>query len=212
MLTITTCLDDVTLEKQIYNLCNQYLSSYQPIYKTNSVVTGDICFVEFSKLNEYSSNTICIVIGNDTKEELYQSTTKHIFGYIRLPYFMDDFKQICKELYQEIETRFLEYKIQTKSMFASIRVGAIYYVESYRHIITIYSQVGSFSERKTLQKFIMDCHSINMIQIHKSYIVNISHCKAIIGDNLELNDGTLLPIGKTYKEKVKNMLEKGKPF
>lgn len=207
MLTITTCLN-ASLEKQVLALCKQYLSVYQPIYKSCTYITGDICFVEFSQLNAYSTKTICIVIGKHTKEEIYQSTTKHIFGYIRLPFFIEDFKQVCNALYHEIENRFLEYKIQTKNMFASIRVSTISYIESYRHTITIYSQVGAFRERKTLQNFIRDCHSINMIQIHKSYIVNISQCKAMIGDNIELKDGTLLPIGKTYKEKVKNMLEK----
>ena len=40
----------------------------------------------------------------------------------------------------------------------------------------------------------------HFIQIHRSYMVNMNHVKSITSNNVILDDGTVLPIGKTKKD------------
>lgn len=118
-------------------------------------------------------------------------------------------QEVVRQLIDEIEKRFMEYRIQSKHIFASIKINTILYVESFKHTLTIHSKMGIFTQRTSIQQFLMDCKSISLFQIHKSYVVNIFACKQITGDTMGLIDGTLLPIGKTFKEKTINMLKKG---
>ena len=43
------------------------------------------------------------------------------------------------------------------------------------------------------------------IRVHKSYIVAVSHIKAIYGNTVEMENATI-PIGINYKEKVMNLI------
>lgn len=40
------------------------------------------------------------------------------------------------------------------------------------------------------------------IRVHRSYALNISYIVKIIGNRIELQDGTEIVIGKTYRDKV----------
>jgi len=45
------------------------------------------------------------------------------------------------------------------------------------------------------------------IRIHKSYILNTALIRAVSGNMVSLSDGTSLPIGKVYKDEVRQKLK-----
>ena len=62
---------------------------------------------------------------------------------------------------------------------------------------------GEMIERKTLSQFIKEIQSLDFIQIHKSYIINKRFIQEIKNQEVILKEQTHLPIGRSYKESLK---------
>ena len=86
---------------------------------------------------------------------------------------------------------------------SKIRLSQIYYIESLRHQIIIHSINGEMIERKTLSQFIKEIQSLDFIQIHKSYVVNKQFIQEVKNQEVILKEQTHLPIGRSYKESLK---------
>ena len=69
--------------------------------------------------------------------------------------------------------------------------------------IIIHSINGEMIERKTLSQFIKEIQSLDFIQIHKSYIINKRFIQEIKNQEVILKEQTHLPIGRSYKESLK---------
>ena len=63
-------------------------------------------------------------------------------------------------------------------------------------------------DRNTMKKALEVLPSNLFVQIHKSYIVNIQHIRIINSSQLMLNNGSWLPLSRTYKPSLKNILHK----
>ena len=44
------------------------------------------------------------------------------------------------------------------------------------------------------------------LRIHKGFLVNLEHIKILKSENLELDNGELLPIGKSYSDEAKKSI------
>lgn len=93
--------------------------------------------------------------------------------------------------------------LSKKWNYFKIRLSQIYYIESLRHQIIIHSINGEMIERKTLSQFIKEIQSLDFIQIHKSYIINKRFIQEIKNQEVILKEQTHLPIGRSYKESLK---------
>ena len=58
-------------------------------------------------------------------------------------------------------------------------------------------------ERKTLSQFLKEIESTDFIQIHKSYVVNKRFIQEVKNQEVILKEQTHLPIGRSYKESLK---------
>ena len=95
------------------------------------------------------------------------------------------------------------YLYQRNGITSKIRLSQIYYVESLRHQIILHSINGEMIERKTLSQFIKEIQSLDFIQIHKSYVVNKQFIQEVKNQEVILKEQTHLPIGRSYKESLK---------
>ena len=104
---------------------------------------------------------------------------------------------------KQIQKNFQYYLYQRNGITSKIRLSQIYYIESLRHQIIIHSINGEMIERKTLSQFIKEIQSLDFIQIHKSYIINKRFIQEIKNQEVILKEQTHLPIGRSYKESLK---------
>ena len=95
-----------------------------------------------------------------------------------------------------------DYKI-VKIFFKEIK-----YIEGLGEYVKIILDKGNFvvtlEALKNLEKMLPQ---ETFIRIHKSYILNTSLIRAVSGNMVSLNDGTSLPIGKVYKDEVRQKLK-----
>lgn len=76
----------------------------------------------------------------------------------------------------------------------------IHYIEAYGNYIKIHSDAMILTPQ-TLSDFLEKCPN-SFVRIHKSFCVNFNQMKLIDGNQLVLNNGVKLPIGKSFKKEI----------
>lgn len=97
--------------------------------------------------------------------------------------------------------------LHIKSEGKTIRINPtdILYIEGLKEYVSYYTKDERIISLASI-KHLMDTLPQDFIRIHKSYIVNSQYVKALNGNTLELLNGHVLPIGKTFKERVTKVL------
>jgi two-component system, LytTR family, response regulator LytT len=91
----------------------------------------------------------------------------------------------------------------------SIYPADITYVESAGAYINIFMISGKrHLIKSSLQEFLLLHNIKNLVQVHKSYIINIAHIKAIKYDEVLVHE-TMIPIGRTYRNNLRDRLKLG---
>ena len=80
----------------------------------------------------------------------------------------------------------------------------ITYVESYAHYLLIHTLNSTVKVREKISVALQKLEPLGFIQVHRSYVINHDRIKKIDTDNITLSDETIIPIGKKYKQALKN--------
>lgn len=84
----------------------------------------------------------------------------------------------------------------------------VLYIESKREYVSIVTSHGKYLAKQQLSEMETELNSHEFLRIHRSYIVPKARIKAFSATEVELA-GLSLPIGRSYKELVLSILEKG---
>ena len=87
------------------------------------------------------------------------------------------------------------YALRGGSAAVSIPINDIMYIEIYDHLLYIHSTDNTFRERKTLAEISVSLPS-QFVQCSRSHIINVCRVNRISTKDVEMSDGTLLPITK----------------
>ncbi|MCG8581821.1 MAG: LytTR family DNA-binding domain-containing protein, partial [Bacteroidales bacterium] len=96
-----------------------------------------------------------------------------------------------------------------KSGYKSVKVMIkdITHVEGTKEYVTIYCGNGKkYLKHERMKNIEEELINHSFIRIHKSYLVNINHITSYYGNTLEIGENKL-PIGRAYKEGLKEVLE-----
>lgn len=91
---------------------------------------------------------------------------------------------------------------------AVIKTDTLMYIKSDGHYLEFFSKDSNKPEidRDTLKSYIEQLQSQGFAQIHKSYIVNLHYIRIINSTKIMLENGIWLPLSRTYKPKLKEIL------
>lgn len=91
---------------------------------------------------------------------------------------------------------------------AVVKTEELLYVKSDSHYLEFYTKDNNKPEidRNTLKDVLEQLKELGFAQIHKSYIVNLDYIRIINSTKIMLTDGTWLPLSRTYKPKLKEIL------
>jgi DNA-binding LytR/AlgR family response regulator len=110
-----------------------------------------------------------------------------------------------EELHKALKTS----TIQLKSK-AVLNVNEILYVKSDGHYMDFYLEEKQNPEidRSTVNSVLELLPTTNFIRVHKSFIVNVDKIKIINSNQLMLTNGTWVKLSRTYKQGLKDILNK----
>lgn len=130
------------------------------------------------------------------------------FGYLNYQEWDAGIDKLIKMLEKEIVLMNHYFHYSSKFMKFNINPEKVYYVESYRHEISIYTKYMKFKIRDTLKKYIINNAYLHFIQVHKSFVVNAKYIKEIHGNEIYLENDVRIPLGENYKESLNTALRR----
>jgi len=159
---------------------------------------------------------------NADKETVRRATETEPNGYLVKPFNKE-------EIYAAIETALRNFSkrpdskssmeednlvvsdsifIKENQVYKKVKFNEIIYIKSEGHYLEIHSKIKRYVIRGSLKDFI-DVPGINhFLQVHRSYIINLSEIESFGGDFITINKAQI-PLAQSFKEdflkKVKTM-------
>ena len=165
-------------------------------------------------------NPPLIVFSTAYEEYAVESFRVDAIDYLLKPYSYQDFLKAALKVKQYHEWKSTEngkneenateeyFFVRADNKNAKIIIDEILYVEAMSEYIRIH-----FKEGKSLMTFMSiklmmeTLPNDRFMRIHRSYITSLENIKSFRRNELELNDGTVLPVSATYKEELQKYIE-----
>ena len=155
--------------------------------------------IEISKkiIKKYPRSKLIFVSAHN--DLVYNALSVQPFYFIRKDHLEEDF-YICVELLNELnKEQFHSFKLNN-GLTKKINVYNIVYIEVISHHIYIYENVDqAYIVYMTLKEFMDEVNLKYIVQIHKSYLVNLLYVEKIEGQICYLKGGVALTLGRKYK-------------
>ena len=137
---------------------------------------------------------------------VYQSFQYHPFGFIRKSYFAEEIGAVVAGILDERQKRNAFFTFQSHDGLCRVPLSDIFYFESESNYICLHGTSRMYRFRGTLSALESEWGARGFIRTHKGFLVNQQHVFAIKGDEIQLDNGELLPIGRSNRENVKKMI------
>lgn len=95
--------------------------------------------------------------------------------------------------------------VKSEKLLKKIYIKDILYIESMENYIIIHTPLSKEIVNTRLKSIVVSLPERNFLQVHRSYVVNLSHIKSIEG-NLLLVGGNKIPVARQLREEVYNVI------
>ena len=128
-----------------------------------------------------------------------KSVKYFIFDFIRKSYFEDEFGDTLKRLTSYLDINQKKIIINNNRTITCIKLNEIFYIEAYSHNCIVHTMDNMYSFNSNISK---------LLKIHRSYYINPKHVSSFSSNEVILKNNISLPIGKKYKNNLKNEILK----
>jgi len=161
-----------------------------------------------------------IIITTAHREYALESYDHDILDYLVKPIpfnrFLKTINRITQQVYLKRDSNKSE-KIQEDSYtflkvdkkLIKIKFKDIYYVESLKDYIMVFTVSGNYLAHKSLTAFTDELPSKSFLRIHRSFTVSLDKIKSLEGNSVEI-DSKRITIGRKYIETTKKIILKNR--
>lgn len=161
------------------------------------------------KTMEHKPNVIITTAYSEYAVEGFELS---VVDYLLKPFSLERFLQAVMKVKLKMKDVVVEPNIVTEtvskdSLFVKsdkkiikINLEEISHIEAYGNYIKIYSDKMILTPQ-TLTHFLEELPN-TFVRIHKSFVINFNHLKQIDGNQITLQNGVKLPIGKSYRKGI----------
>jgi DNA-binding LytR/AlgR family response regulator len=153
---------------------------------------------------EKAQTLIVFVTAHD--ELVYDSFKYHPFAFVRKKYLEAELRAVLKDCQKEIDSRSKRFVFQNASQTINLAQSEILYFEGQANYLAIHTTGNEYRMRSTMTAVEKELENCGFLRIHKGFLVNLEHIKILKSENLELDNGELLPIGKSYSDEAKKSI------
>lgn len=142
---------------------------------------------------------------------VYQTFVYRPFGFIRKTYFDDEISDMAERLIHELESGKEELIIIRGQEMVKILIDDIFFIESEGNYvnISIKSDEGVdtiVKYRDTLTNMGNELKGKGFIRCHKGYLVNAKYISKVRNGEMEISNGQIIPIGRSYEKEVRSAI------
>lgn len=155
---------------------------------------------------EKVSTLIVFVTAHD--ELVYDSFKYHPFAFVRKKFLEEELKTVLSDCEKQLESRNKNFVFHNASKLVTLSQSDILYFEGQANYLAIHTTSDEYKMRSTMAGVEKELENSDFLRIHKGFLVNLEHIRVLKTEELELDNGTVLPIGKSYSEAAKKSILK----
>jgi DNA-binding LytR/AlgR family response regulator len=203
---------------ELVGICSNALEAKEVLDKKEvDLIFLDIQLPGMTGLNFLRTlpNPPLVVVTTAYSEYAIESYEFNIIDYLLKPISFERFsKTVDKIVHGRLFTPLPKEKddppgdhifVKSNSKFFKVNFSEIIYIESMKDYLKIHTAEYKLVTHQTMNDMEKILSPRQFIRVHKSYMVAVSHIKAIYGNSVEMENATI-PIGLNYKEKVMNFI------
>lgn len=165
-------------------------------------------------------NPPLVVFSTAYEEYAVESFRVDAIDYLLKPYSYQDFLKAALKVKQYHEWKSAEnskatddgsneyFFVRADNQNTKVVINDILYVEAMSEYIRIHFKDGrSLMTFMSIKLMMETLPNDRFMRIHRSYITSLENIKSFRRSELELNDGTVLPVSATYKEELQKYIE-----
>ena len=160
--------------------------------------------VAASLAREKVHTLIVFVTAHD--ELVYDSFKYHPFAFVRKKFLEEELKSVLSDCEKQLESRKKNFVFQNASKLVTLAQSEILYFEGQANYLAIHTTSGEYKMRSTMAGVEKELEDSDFLRIHKGFLVNLEHIRVLKTEELELDNGTVLPIGKSYSDAAKKSI------
>lgn len=166
--------------------------------------------IELMQLFNQQHNFIIISAYPEYALDAYQF---HVVDFLLKPVTFNRFYQSIEkynrwqQTFQSTDTdNFLFVKADRKHY--KIAPESILYIEGLKDYIRIHTSDEKIMVLENMKDILEKLPANQFVRIHRSYIIPLNKIRVIEGNQIQITDGTYLPIGETYRKLVNEWVER----
>ncbi len=138
-------------------------------------------------------------------ELVYDSFRYHPFGFVRKSYFDTEIEKILHDCEEELESSVRHFSFRVNGKEIRLLLSEILFFEADGNYLKLETQGETYRIRSTITAVENSLSTYGFIRIHKGFLVNQAAIRMLGADELQLENGNRLPMGKTYAEAAKKL-------
>ena len=155
--------------------------------KHNFIITS--AYQEYA-LDAFQFNVIDFLLKPITFNRFYQSVEK--------------FSRWQETFQKEDSENFIFVKADRK--YHKINTDSILYIEGLKDYIRIHTSTDKIMALENMKDILLNLPKNQFVRIHRSYIIPKNKIKVIDGNQIQMQNGTCLPVGETYRKLISEWL------
>ncbi len=209
-------LPNLKLEKHCYDAIEaiEYLNNH----------TVDLIFLDLNmpKLKGFDflkslSSPPKVIVTTAYKEHALEGYELNVIDYLLKPFSFERFVKAINKLSNvpekttsivsnEVTPNQKTIFIYTNKKYIQITLDALLYIEAAGNYVKIFMDDQTITIREKISNILSVLDGSDLIQVHKSFAVSKKHINSIEGNRIYIN-GSVIPIGKTYKMHLIQLLK-----
>lgn len=183
----------------------EYIESNQVDLLFLDILMPELEGFDVIKMVESKSKVILTTAYNEYALKSYEfGVLDYLMKPISFPRFYDAISK-----YKNLEAKSNKEKdeiiyINLGHEYFSLKLDSIIYVQGQGDYVEIHFDEKKLLTRENLKE--LEYKYDNFIRIHKSFLVNKSHISRIKTNFINLQNGKVLPIGRQYKQSIKELV------
>lgn len=158
-----------------------------------------------AKLSEMVHSPLVVFVTSHD-ELVYDSLKFHPFGFVRKSFMDKELEEILRDCGKTLGERATSFSFRTTEGNTKLPLEEIFYFEAEGNYLMLYTKKGSYRFRDTLQAVENVLEKKGFVRIHKGFLVNQAAVRVLGSEEVELTDGTKIPIGRNYSENAKKRI------
>lgn len=166
---------------------------------------GDLNGMELARRLREEKEGLAIIFITGYTEYMGQGYEVQALHYLLKPVDEKKMFQVLDRALEQKEKNGVRHVFETSDGMVNLTLQEIWYVEAFAHISVLH--MGGQTQWRIKKSIgdverLLEEYGIAMVKPHRSYLVNLDHVTGIFREELQMDDGTMIPLSRRNRGSV----------